>query len=86
MDWLGLPRKNVLAYTLPGFATSEQTKANALSLIQALGVTGGEIDIHPAARQMLSDLCHPFACGEPVYDIAFEHARHERYRSPPPPA
>ena len=59
MDRLGLPRKNVLAYTLPGFATSEQTKANAWALIDALGVTGAEIDIRPAAQQMLADLGHP---------------------------
>jgi NAD+ synthase (glutamine-hydrolysing) len=75
VDWLGLPRKNVLAYTLPGFATSEQTKANAWLLIQALGVTGAEIDIRPAARQLLSDLNHPFARGEAVYDITFENVQ-----------
>ena len=75
MDWLGLPRKNVLAYTLPGFATSEQTKANAWSLIHALGVTGSEIDIRPAAHQLLRDLDHPFARGEAVYDITFENVQ-----------
>ena len=67
------PRTSVLAYTLPGFATSEQTKSNAWKLIRALGVTGSEIDIRPAARQMLGDLGHPFARGEPVYDITFEN-------------
>ena len=34
MDRLGLPRSNILAYTLPGFATSEATKANAWRLMQ----------------------------------------------------
>ena len=61
MDRLGLPRTNVLAYTLPGFATSDQTKGNAWALMRALGVTGAEIDIRPAAQQMLADLDHPFA-------------------------
>ena len=75
MDDLGLPRANVLAYTLPGFATSEQTKANAWALMRALGVTGSEIDIRPAARQMLADLAHPFASGTPVYDITFENVQ-----------
>ena len=75
MDDLGLPRANVLAYTLPGFATSEQTKANAWALMRALGVTGSEIDIRPAARQMLADLAHPFAGGMPVYDITFENVQ-----------
>jgi len=75
MDRLGLPRGNVLAYTLPGFATSEQTKCNAWALIRALGVTGSEIDIRPAARQMLADLQHPFAGGKPIYDITFENVQ-----------
>ncbi len=75
MDLLGLPRSNVMAYTLPGFATSESTKSNAWALIRALGVTGAEIDIRPAARQMLADLHHPFAKGEPVYDVTFENVQ-----------
>ena len=40
-----------------------------------LGVTGAEIDIRPAARQMLADLGHPFADGEPVYDVTFENVQ-----------
>lgn len=75
MDLLGRPRSDVLAYTLPGFATSQETKANAWALIGALGVTGAEIDIRPAARQMLADLGHPFAKGEPVYDVTFENVQ-----------
>ena len=54
MDRLGLPRTDILAYTLPGFATGETTKANAWRLMKALGVSGAEIDIRPAARQMLA--------------------------------
>jgi NAD+ synthase (glutamine-hydrolysing) len=75
MDLIGRERENVLAYTLPGFATSEQTKANAWALIRALGVSGAEIDIRPVARQMLADLGHPFARGEPVYDVTFENVQ-----------
>ena len=75
VDALGLSRKNVLAYTLPGFATSAATKANAWTLIGALGVSGAEIDIRPAARQMLADLDHPFARGEAVYDVTFENVQ-----------
>ena len=74
-DRLQLPRENILAYTLPGFATSDETKANAFALMHALGVTAEEIDIRPAARQMLGDLKHPFADGEPVYDITFENVQ-----------
>ncbi len=60
-DRLGLPRADILAYTMPGFATSDDTKANAWRLMQALGVTAAELDIRPAARQMLADMDHPFA-------------------------
>jgi len=72
-DVMGLPRKNILAFTMPGFATSEKTKGNAWSLIEAAGVTGEEIDIKPAAMQMLKDMGHPFAKGEKVYDVTFEN-------------
>ena len=75
MDHLGLPRTNVLAYTLPGFATSEQTKSNAWALVRQLGVTAKEIDIRPAARQMLADIGHQFALGHNVYDVTFENVQ-----------
>jgi NAD+ synthase (glutamine-hydrolysing) len=75
MDHLGLPRQNVLAYTLPGFATSDRTKSNAWTLMRALGVTAQEVDIRPAARQMLADLGHPFARCEKVYDVTFENVQ-----------
>jgi NAD+ synthase (glutamine-hydrolysing) len=75
MAALGLPAANVLAYTLPGFATSDGTKANAWTLMRSLGVTAGEVDIRPLARQMLADLGHPFASGEPVYDVTFENVQ-----------
>lgn len=74
-DRLGLPRSTILGFTMPGFATSEGTKANAWKLMDALGVTGAELDIRPAARQMLADMGHPFAAGEPVYDVTFENVQ-----------
>jgi NAD+ synthase (glutamine-hydrolysing) len=75
MDRLGLPRENILAYTMPGFATSEHTKGNSWKLMNALGVTAREIDITPSAKQMLEDLGHPYSQGEPVYDITFENVQ-----------
>ena len=74
-DRLGLERAGIRAYTLPGFATSDTTKANAWALMRALGVTAEEIDIRPAARQMLADMDHPFAKGEPVHDVTFENVQ-----------
>jgi len=75
VDQLGLPRTNILAYTLPGFATSDRTKDNAWALMRAMGVTAAELDIRPAATQMLKDLDHPFGRGEPVYDVTFENVQ-----------
>ncbi len=75
MDLLGRPRTDILGYTLPGFATSASTKSNAHELMDALGVTAGEIDIRPAARQLLADLQHPFASGQEVYDVTFENVQ-----------
>ena len=74
-DRLGLPRSSILGFTMPGFATGEETKGNAWALMRALGITAAEIDIRPAARQMLTDMGHPFAAGEPVYDITFENVQ-----------
>jgi len=75
MDGLGLPRGNILAYTLPGFATSRETKANAWRLMRALGVSGAEIDIRPAAKRMLADIGHASARGEAIYDVTFENVQ-----------
>ena len=75
MDRLRLPRANVLAYSLPGFATGEHTRTNARELMSALGATTNEIDIRPSALQMLRDIGHPFGRGEPVYDVTFENVQ-----------
>jgi NAD+ synthase (glutamine-hydrolysing) len=75
MERLGLPRTNILAYTLPGFATSEATKANAWRLMKALGVSAAEIDIRPAANQMFGDIGHASAKGEALYDVTFENVQ-----------
>ncbi len=75
MDRLGYPRTNVLAYTMPGFATSVSTKDNAQKLMEALGVSSHEIDIRPSAHQMLSDIEHPFADGVAEYDVTFENVQ-----------
>ena len=75
MDLLRRPRTDILAYTLPGFATSDHTKNNAYRLAESLGVSFEEIDIRPAASQMLADMGHPFASGEEVYDVTFENVQ-----------
>jgi len=75
MDRLGRPRDHILGFTMPGFATGEATKGQAWALMRALGITAAEIDIRPAAQRMLEEMDHPFARGEPVYDVTFENVQ-----------
>jgi NAD+ synthase (glutamine-hydrolysing) len=75
MDRLDRPRSDILAFTMPGFATSDHTKSNAIALMEALDVTWEELDIRPTARQMLAELGHPFGRGEEVYDVTFENVQ-----------
>lgn len=75
MDVLGLPRTNVLGYTLPGFGTSKRTLDQAWRLMRAIGCTGQELDIRPSAEQMLRHIGHPHATGHPVYDVTFENVQ-----------
>ena len=73
MDRLGLPRSNILAYTMPGFATSTTTNVNAHRLMAALDVSAHEIDIRPSSMQMMRDIGHPYVDGEQRYDVTFEN-------------
>ena len=74
-DRLGLPRSQILAYTMPGFATGGESKGNAHALMASLAVTAAELDIRDSARGMLEQIGHPFARGEAVYDITFENVQ-----------
>jgi NAD+ synthase (glutamine-hydrolysing) len=75
MDKLALPRTNILAYTMPGFATSERTIAQARRLMEVIGCSASEIDIRPSCIQMLNDIGHPYAGGDEVYDVTFENVQ-----------
>ncbi|MEZ0338702.1 NAD(+) synthase [Mycobacterium sp. pV006] len=75
MDREQRPRSDILAFTLPGFATGDRTKSNATRLAEALGVTFETIDISETAQLMLSEMDHPFARGEKVYDVTFENVQ-----------
>ncbi|RUP34452.1 MAG: NAD(+) synthase [Mycolicibacterium sp.] len=75
MDREGRPRSDILAFTMPGFATGDHTKNNATALAKALGVTFSELDIRDTARLMLAEMGHPFARGEAVYDVTFENVQ-----------
>jgi NAD+ synthase (glutamine-hydrolysing) len=75
MDREQRPRSDILAFTLPGFATGDRTKSNATRLAEALGVTFQTIDIKSTAELMLKEMDHPFSRGEKVYDVTFENVQ-----------
>ena len=75
MDRMGRPRSDILAYTMPGFATSDHTKSNAIALAESIGASIETIDIRDAATELLTKIKHPFADGEPVHDITFENVQ-----------
>jgi len=75
LDELKLPRRNILAYTMPGFATTSRTRNQAWQLMRAVGASAEEIDIRPSCMQMLKDIGHPYAKGRKVYDISFENVQ-----------
>ena len=70
-DRLGRPRTDILGISMPGFGTSEGTKASARRLMEALGIESRTIDIRPACRQHFADIGHP----ENRYDVVFENAQ-----------
>lgn len=75
MDVMGFSRNHILGYTMPGFATTERTLRQARRLMAAVGCYAQEIDIRPSCLQMLKDIGHPFAAGQPVYDVTFENVQ-----------
>ena len=75
MDQMGRPRTDILAFTMPGFATTDHTKNNALDMCRALGIPCEVLDIRPAATQMLKGMSHPAGDGAEVYDVTFENVQ-----------
>jgi NAD+ synthase (glutamine-hydrolysing) len=74
-DFLKMPRKNIYAYTMPGFGTTERTRNNATNLCKALGVNIKRVDISATCKAHLSDLEH-----SGNEDIVFENNQ-ARYRT-----
>ena len=75
MDRLGLPASNVLAYTMPGFATPSTRKGNVCAADgSARRQRAG--DRHPPVRD--ADAARPGpprGRGEPQYDVTFENVQ-----------
>ncbi|MCS7020408.1 MAG: NAD(+) synthase [Gemmataceae bacterium] len=87
MDRLGVPRKHIHAFTLPGYGTTERTRRNAWALMQALEVSAHECDIRGLCLEQLRALGHaPFGIpleGETVESLSDKlrrlpaHCRHD---------
>lgn len=70
-DKLGMPRKDILGVTMPGFGTTDRTYNNALSLMESLGIEMREISIADAVRQHFKDIGHDIA----NHDVTYENSQ-----------
>jgi NAD+ synthase (glutamine-hydrolysing) len=61
LDLLGVDRKRLRAFTMPGFGTTSRTRGNARALMQHLGVSAAEVDIRGLCLEEMRVLGHrPF--------------------------
>ena len=70
-DRLGLDRNTVLGITMPGFGTTDRTYNNALSLMEALGVSVKEISIKEASILHFNDIGHDIK----THDVTYENTQ-----------
>ena len=70
-DRLGIDRKQIVAVTMPGFGTTDRTYHNAISLMEALGVSIHEISIAKAVTQHFADIGHDAS----VHDTTYENSQ-----------
>jgi NAD+ synthase (glutamine-hydrolysing) len=70
-DKVKLPRRNITGITMPGYGTTTRTHHNALSLMQALGVTIREISITAACDQHFKDIGHDPS----LHDVTYENVQ-----------
>lgn len=70
-DLLGLPKKNIICITMPGFGTTKRTKSSAVTLTECIGAELREIDIVPACTQHMQDIGHDMS----VLDVTYENVQ-----------
>ena len=68
---LGKPADYVVGITMPCFGTTRRTKDNAWKLMELLGITPVQIDIHAAVQQHYKDIGHSGT----DYDTTYENAQ-----------
>lgn len=74
-DYLGLDRKGILAFTMPGLHTSDRTKKNANKLMDLLGVTSKEINLKDHINDHLKLLGHDGKTQDTTYENSQARAR-----------
>ena len=70
-DMLGLPRKGIVAVTMPGFGTTDRTYNNAVAMIKSLGATFKEVPIVKAVMQHFADIDHDAS----IHDVTYENSQ-----------
>ena len=70
-DMLGLPRKGIVAVTMPGFGTTDRTYNNAVAMIKSLGATFKEVPIAKAVMQHFADIDHDAS----IHDLTYENSQ-----------
>lgn len=68
---LDYPLDGILAYTMPGFGTTDHTYSNAIKLMNLLGVSASEINIVEACLQHFKDIGHD----KDVHDVTYENVQ-----------
>jgi len=71
LDLLGLPRRNLIGATLPGFGTTEPTRKAARRMIDALGATVREVSITEIASAVFAGIGHDAR----LEDLTFENVQ-----------
>jgi len=70
-DLLNIPRENIIAITMPGFGTTDETYLNALKLMESMNVSMREISIKDACLQHFRDIGHDAG----VHDVTYENVQ-----------
>ncbi|SER46401.1 NAD(+) synthase [Lachnobacterium bovis] len=70
-DLVGLPRKNIVAVTMPGFGTTDRTYDNAVNLINKIGATFKEVSIVDAVNIHFRDIEHDST----KHDVTYENSQ-----------
>ena len=70
-DALQIPRRNIIAVTMPCFGTTDRTYNNACKLVHSLGATLKEVNIQEAVRLHFRDIGQE----ESIHDVTYENGQ-----------